>query len=184
MKEEQKGKTLKEHLRAEYHTCFQTLKTKLPPSLASQTAEIAAATLVYQQLHEGGWSREFWDYMRRFENPLEMVQDLCLQEQDGSHTEGYEGVTVRGFLEKHPDSPVSMMTPGGYVNLVTGQAEKLLAGESMKGNPGCPGADIDIPAEELLEQIICDCYPADGVWYMMTDIAEISQENGMEAGRC
>ncbi len=86
MKEEQKGKTLKEHLRAEYHTCFQTLKTKLPPSLASQTAEIAAATLVYQQLHEGGWSREFLDYMRRFRDPLEMVKDVYMQEQDSPHT--------------------------------------------------------------------------------------------------
>ena len=88
MREEQKGKRLKERLRAEYQTCIRTLMAKLPPDLMEQAAEIAAATLVYQQLHENGWSGEFLDYLLQFENPLEMVKDMYQQEQEGIHREG------------------------------------------------------------------------------------------------
>ena len=87
MTEEQKEKSFKEHLKAEYHDCFQVLKGKLPPVLAAQTAEIAAATLVYQQLRENGWSREFLDYLLRFHDPLEMAKDLYLEEPASPYTE-------------------------------------------------------------------------------------------------
>ena len=87
MTEEQKEKSFKEHLKAEYHDCFQVLKGKLPPVLAAQTAEIAAATLVYRPLRENGWSREFLDYLLRFHDPLEMVKDLYLEEPDSPYTE-------------------------------------------------------------------------------------------------
>lgn len=87
MTEGQKEKSFKEHLKAEYHDCFQALKAKLPPDLAAQTAEIAAATLVYRQLRENGWSREFLDYLLRFHDPLEMVKDLYLEEKDSPYTE-------------------------------------------------------------------------------------------------
>lgn len=89
MREEQKEKKLKERLRAEYQTCLRILQAKLPPALTDQAAEIAAATLVYQQLHENGWSREFLAYLLQFKNPLEMVKDIYLQEQEGIHAEGF-----------------------------------------------------------------------------------------------
>lgn len=89
MTEGQKGKRLKERLRAEYQTCIRTLMAKLPPDLMEQAAGIAAAALVYQQLHENGWSGEFLDYLLPFENPLEMVKDMYLQEQEGIPREGF-----------------------------------------------------------------------------------------------
>lgn len=89
MTKEQKEKGLKERLRAEYQTCIRTLKEKLPPDLMDQAAEIAAATLVYQQLHENRWSREFSDYLLRFRDPLEMIRDLYPQEQKGTFAEEF-----------------------------------------------------------------------------------------------
>ena len=43
--------------------------------------------------------------------------------------------TVREFLERHPEEPVFMMTPGGYVYLVPEQIGNLLAGQAVQGNP-------------------------------------------------
>lgn len=99
MTEEQKEKKLRERLKAEYHACFQALKAKLPSDLTGQTAEIAAATLVYQQMQEDGWSREFLDHLLRFRNPLEMVKDLYLEEHGSPHTEEFCHL-FRDMLEK------------------------------------------------------------------------------------
>ena len=76
------------------------------------------------------------------------------------------------------------MTPEGFVDLDAGQIRELLDGGSVKGDPGCSGMDVDIQAAELLEQVICDCYPADGAWHMLTDTARTDQEEGMVAGIC
>ena len=40
---------------------------------------------MYQELQENGCPREFVDYLLRFENPLEMVRDMYLREQDIPH---------------------------------------------------------------------------------------------------
>lgn len=85
MTEEQKEKRLKERLRSNYEAYIRTLQAELPPDLIDQAAEIAAAKLVYQEMQENGCPREFVDYLLRFENPLEMVRDMYLREQDIPH---------------------------------------------------------------------------------------------------
>ena len=85
MTEEQKEKRLKERLKSNYEAYIRTLQAELPPDLIDQAAEIAAAKLVYQELQENGCPREFVDYLLRFENPLEMVRDMYLREQDIPH---------------------------------------------------------------------------------------------------
>lgn len=87
MTEEQKEKKLKERLKSNYEAYIRTLQAELPPDLIDQAAEIAAAKLVYQELQENGCPREFVDYLLRFENPLEMVRDMYLREQDLPHGE-------------------------------------------------------------------------------------------------
>ena len=72
-------------MRANYEAYIRTLQAELPPDLIDQAAEIAAAKLVYQELQENGCPREFVDYLLRFENPLEMVRDMYLREQDIPH---------------------------------------------------------------------------------------------------
>lgn len=183
MTKEQKEKRLKERLRAEYQTCLRILQEKLPPDLTDQAAEIAVEVLVYQELKKGR-SREFVDYLLRFGTPSEMIRDLCPDGQDHSRREDFAGRTVREFLQQHPEGPVGMMTPEGFVDLDAGQIKGLLDGGSVKGNPGCGGMDVDIQAAELLEQVICDCYPADGAWHMLTDTARTDQEEGMVADIC
>lgn len=85
MTEEQKEKRLKERLRANYEAYIRTPQAELSPDIIDQAAEIAAAKLVYQELQENGCPREFVDYLLRFENPLEMVRDMYLREQDIPH---------------------------------------------------------------------------------------------------
>ena len=59
---------------------------------------------------------------------------------------------VRNLLEKYPDSFFHMMTPGGYVDLAPEQVKGLLKGESVKAHPGVPGYDMEMDAEELLNE--------------------------------
>ena len=64
---------------------------------------------------------------------------------------GYK-MLVRNLLEKYPDSAFHMMTPGGFVDLSPEQARELLKGESVKAHPGVSGCDMEMDAEELLNE--------------------------------
>ena len=117
MTEEQKEKRLKERLRANYEAYIRTLQAELPPDLIDQAAEIAAAKLVYQELQENGCPREFVDYLLRFENPLEMVRDMYLREQDIPHGKElydalcdleYQGTRTEGQGHQDREQEVAM----------------------------------------------------------------------------
>lgn len=85
--------------------------------------------------------------------------------------------TVREFIEQRPNETFYMMTPGGYVYLTPEKARLLLSGQSIKGNPGCSGYDREIPAEELLNQEVCDANFSKGAWHLLSDyIRELKQE--------
>lgn len=45
-------------------------------------------------------------------------------------------MTVREFIEKHPDATMNLITPGGYVTLTPVTAAELLQGISVDGHPG------------------------------------------------
>ena len=76
--------------------------------------------------------------------------------------------TVREFLERHPEEPVFMMTPGGYVYLVPEQIGNLL----VQGNPYSWRECVQIKAEELLQQKVKSMNHADGTWYVLTRLNE------------
>lgn len=96
-----------------------------------------------------------------------------------SSVENYAGTkekevngTVREFLERHPNEPVFMMTPGGYVYLVPEQVSNLLAGQAVSGSPYSWRECVQIKAEELLQQIINSMNHANGTWYVLTQLNE------------
>lgn len=79
-------------------------------------------------------------------------------------------ISVREFLGRHTDDRISMMTPGGYVDLDKAQTERLLSGQMVKAHPGCREDFRDAPAEELLPQSVLSAHLRDGVWQLLTDI--------------
>jgi hypothetical protein len=79
-------KKLREKIEANYRSYIQQLQTKPASDLIEQAGEIAAAKLVYEELMDG-CSPEYTEYLLRFENPLEVVRDQWLNEQNVSHDE-------------------------------------------------------------------------------------------------
>lgn len=78
-------------------------------------------------------------------------------------------MTVRDFIERHPEATLDLMTPGGYVYLKPEQARALLQGKSVTGHPGDIEMGMEVTAKELLPQRICSANFAKGAWHMLTD---------------
>ena len=87
---------------------------------------------------------------------------------------------VRNLLEKYPDSSFHMMTPGGYVDLAPEQVKGLLKGESVKAHPGVPGYDMEMDAEELLNEKVHSGRWGNGAFYLITDYVSGQEEQGEE----
>ncbi len=167
--------------------------------LVELASEIAAVQFVYQELSDGSYSAEYMEYLLRFENPLEVVADQWISEQNVDFSEELTHalwtlwdkgeseseytldpdyapvsaeevrITLREFIEAHPNASFDMMTPGGYVYLTPETAQLLLAGHNVKGNPGSAEFARDVPAEELLEQEICTADFSKGAWRVLSD---------------
>ena len=174
-------------------------RQKPASELVNLASEIAAAQFVYKELSEGSYSAEYMEYLLRFENPLEVVADQWISEQNVDFSEELTHalwtlwdkgeseseytldpeyapvsaedvrITVREFIEAHPNASFDMMTPGGYVYLTPETAQLLLAGHNVKGNPGSAEFARDVPAEELLEQEICTADFSKGAWRVLSD---------------
>lgn len=85
--------------------------------------------------------------------------------------------TVRDFILEHPDATVGMMTPGGCVYLTPECGKELLAGQSVPANFCTRTIERYIPPEELLPQVIIDCYPDDACpnyYHMLTNFQDLS----------
>lgn len=167
--------------------------------LVELASEIAAVKFVYGGLSASGYSAEYIEYLLRFENPLEVVTDQWISEQNVDFSEELTHalwtlwdkgeseseytldpeyapvsaeevrITVREFIEAHPNASFDMMTPGGYVYLTPETAQLLLSGQSVKGSPGSAEFARDVPAEELLEQEICTADFSKGAWRVLSD---------------
>lgn len=79
-------KKLQERIEANYRTYLQQLQDRPASDLIEQAAEIAAVKLVYDELM-GGCNPDYADYLLRFDNPLQLVSDQWLAEQNTSHTD-------------------------------------------------------------------------------------------------
>ena len=174
-------------------------RQKPASELVELASEIAAVQFVYQELSDGSYSAEYMEYLLRFENPLEVVADQWISEQTVDFSEELTHalwtlwdkgeseseytldpdyapvsaeevrITLREFIEAHPNASFDMMTPGGYVYLTPETAQLLLAGHNVKGNPGSAEFARDVPAEELLEQEICTADFSKGAWRVLSD---------------
>ena len=174
-------------------------RQKPASELVELASEIAAVQFVYQELSDGSYSAEYMEYLLRFENPLEVVADQWISEQTVDFSEELTHalwtlwdkgeseseytldpdyapvsaeevrITLREFIEAHPNASFDMMTPGGYVYLTPETAQLLLAGHNVKGNPGSAEFARDVPAEELLEQEICTADFSKGAWRILSD---------------
>ncbi|CUX69825.1 hypothetical protein BN3590_03761 [Clostridium sp. C105KSO15] len=79
-------KKLQEKMEANYRSYIQQLQNKPVSDLIGQAAEIAAVKLVYEELMEA-CSPDYAEYLIRFENPLELVSNYWLDEQNVAHSE-------------------------------------------------------------------------------------------------
>lgn len=70
----EKGKKLKERLKADYEAYIQHLGQKSAGELIGMASEIAAVNFIYGELGAKGAFREYADYLLQFENPLEVVR--------------------------------------------------------------------------------------------------------------
>jgi len=61
-------------------------------------------------------------------------------------------MTLKEFIEQHPDATLNMMTPGGYVLLTPELSQNLLHGDGINAHAGSSDARIAIQAAELLPQ--------------------------------
>ena len=84
-------KKLQERIEANYRTYLQQLQNRPASDLIEQAAEIAAVKLVYDELM-GGCNPDYVDYLLRFENPLQLVSDQWMTEQNASHTDEIDHV--------------------------------------------------------------------------------------------
>ena len=78
---------LREKLDKNNDTYYKELIQCSPSVLIGRAEEIAANSLVYNELYGGGYSADFMEYLLRFENPLEVVRDQWLNEQNVAHDE-------------------------------------------------------------------------------------------------
>lgn len=79
-------KKLQELIEANYRSYLQQLRNRPVDDLIEQAAEIAAVKLVYDELMEG-CNPDYTVFLIRFENPLQLVSDQWLTEQNVSHAD-------------------------------------------------------------------------------------------------
>ena len=89
-------------------------------------------------------------------------------------------MTVREFIEKHPDATMNMMTPGGYVTITPAIAADLLQGKSIDAHPGANEHWTKITAEELLPHEVDQCREHPEIPNFFYMITGYEQEHGKE----
>ncbi len=88
-----------------------------------------------------------------------------------------EPVTVKEFIERHPNVPFDMMTSYGFVYLTAEEAQLLLSGQNVKGHPVEIEYAIEITSDELLNQEIIRANFSDNIWRIVSDeIRRMEQE--------
>ena len=83
-------------------------------------------------------------------------------------------------MQKYPDSAFHMMTPGGYVDLAPEQVKALLSWEGVKAHPGVSAYDMEMDAEELLNERVHSVRLEKGAFYLITDYVSEQEGQGEE----
>ena len=82
--EKQLEKKLRDRIEANYRSYIQQLQSRPAADLIEQASEIAAVKLVYDELIDC-CNADDTEYLLRFEDPLRLVSDQWLAEQNVSH---------------------------------------------------------------------------------------------------
>lgn len=189
-------KELKKKLSESYERLVKQWMASTPAQLVAAAEEIAAARFIHDSLTDAITEGDAV-FLLDYEDPLAVLRDKWIEENGSKMVHDNdlvqcvvslsqetavngEPVTVREFITSHPGASFQMMTPGGYVSLTPEQAEGLLAGESVSGNPGCPGFDMEVTADELLPQYVGGQRLERGVWLLGTYIPELEQDMTMQ----
>lgn len=88
-------------------------------------------------------------------------------------------MTVREFIERHPNATMDMMTPGGYVTITPEIATGLPRGEDAASHPGTNEHWAKVTAEELLSQEITQCREHPEIpnyFYMLVEYVQEHQQ--------
>lgn len=75
-----------------YEAYLRDLGTLDSRQLIERVEEVSASKLVYGELKDGRFNVDYLEYLLRFENPLAVVRDQWLDEQNMPHDEEMEHV--------------------------------------------------------------------------------------------
>ena len=190
-------KGLKEKIDASYEQRIKQWLASDPAHLITMAEEIVATRLVYDNLlhviSDGGAV-----FLSQLDDPLEAVSSRWRRENSLGAVHNDElahcvsslrlealdlsqQLTVREFIIQNPGDAFSLMTSSGFVDLTADQATDLLNGNCVVGDPGASGFSRKVMADELLTQVVLSANMDKGIWYLMTDHLEMSQD-GPEMG--
>jgi len=86
-------------------------------------------------------------------------------------------MTLRDFIEAHPNEAFDIMTPEGRAMLEPRQAEKLLEGKAVIVCANGPKKASYADAEELLGYYVCSAYPTRSLWRLTVSYDPIERQN-------
>jgi len=93
-----------------------------------------------------------------------------------------ESVTIREFIERHPNVPFDMMTPYGFVYLTPEKAKLLLSDQNVKGHPSEIEYAMEITSDELLNQEVIRANFDGDVWHMLSGEIQEQVPPSLEQG--
>ena len=112
---------LREKLDKNNDAYYKELLQCSPSVLNDRAQEIAANSLAYNELYGGGYSIDHMEYLLRFENPLEVMRDQWLNEQNVSHDEEMShvlwNIADKGDAEQDYELDEAFRSPGQGVRL-------------------------------------------------------------------
>lgn len=73
-------------------------------------------------------------------------------------------MTVREFLEAHPDADLDLSIPAGRIYLDAAGRRRIESGRPVIADSGSPKSVAYVQADELLEQVVCSAYQTHGLW--------------------
>ena len=85
-------------------------------------------------------------------------------------------MTLRDFIEAHPNEAFDIMTPEGRAMLEPRQAAKLLEGKAVIVCANGPKKASYADAEELLGYYVCSAYPTRSLWRLTVSYDSIERQ--------